>query len=129
MNRRIAYLVGNHQFRHDSSLSTLVGVPNDLLALQRILADPTQGRFETRVFSDASSGDIKVAIEEELGSVGSGDLMLIHYSGHGKLDRMGNLCLATADTRAAALYATSIPMHLDEASTRSSDGLHVTYAI
>ncbi|HJS85262.1 MAG TPA: hypothetical protein VJ779_07355, partial [Acetobacteraceae bacterium] len=32
----------------------------------------------------------------------------IYYSGHGKLDRAGRLCLATADTRQGALLATSI---------------------
>jgi uncharacterized caspase-like protein len=44
-----------------------------------------------------------------LGSAAPADLFLIYYSGHGKLDRKGRLCLATADTSQGALLATSIP--------------------
>jgi hypothetical protein len=109
IGRRLAFLIGNHAFRDDSGLTRLEGPLNDVAALSNLLSDPSLGAFEVRLFQDASSTEIKSAIDEELGGAGRGDLVVIHYSGHGKLDRVGNLCLATNDTRAAALYATSIP--------------------
>jgi len=107
--RRVAFLIGNQSFRPDSELPPLHGPLNDIAALAEILGDPARGAFDIRSFPDATSGEIKAAIEEELAGAGRGDLVLIHYAGHGKLDRAGNLCLATADTRAKALHATSIP--------------------
>jgi hypothetical protein len=82
---------------------------NDIDALSDILGDPELGGFEIRPFRDAASGEIKAAIEEELNHAGRGDLVLIVYAGHGKLDRSGKLFLATADTRTTALLASSIP--------------------
>jgi uncharacterized caspase-like protein len=107
--RRVAFLIGNQSFLPDSELPPLHGPLNDIAALAEILGDPERGAFDIRRFPDAASGEIKAAIEEELAGAGRGDLVLIHYAGHGKLDRAGNLCLATADTRAMALHATSIP--------------------
>jgi uncharacterized caspase-like protein len=109
MERRVAFLIGNQTYREDSGLTPLSGPLNDVEALDAVLGDPARGGFEVRCFRDAYSGEIKAAIEEELGTASRGDLVLIAYAGHGKLDRNGKLCLATADTRSAALHATSIP--------------------
>jgi len=106
---RVAFLIGNQTFREDSGLAPLQGPLNDVAALSDVLGDPELGGFDVRNFRDAASREITAAIEEELGSAGRGDLVLIAYAGHGKLDRNGRLCLATADTRATALQATSIP--------------------
>jgi len=48
-------------------------------------------------------------LEQVLGSATQSDLLLLFYAGHGKLDRSGRLCLATADTQRGAFYSTSIP--------------------
>jgi hypothetical protein len=123
MGKRLAYLIGNQSFRRDSDLEPLRGPLNDVEALEAVLGDPNKGEFEIIPFRDAASGEIKAAIEEELGRAGTEDLMLIHYSGHGKLDRQGKLCLATSDTRATALSATSIPArHLHDMVTNSDCG-------
>ncbi|MDP1752558.1 MAG: caspase family protein, partial [Reyranella sp.] len=120
VGRRIAFLVGNKDFRSDSNLPALKGPLNDIAALSRVHVDPKRGGFDVRLFPNSSSGEIKAAIEEELGIVGRGDLVLIHYAGHGKLDRVGSLCLATADTRASTLLATSIPArHLRDLAANS----------
>jgi WD40 repeat protein len=109
MPRRVAYLVANQDFRRDSGLANLRGPLNDIASLANVLGDPSLGQFEVKTFVNSTSFAIKAAIDEELEMSGKGDLILVHYSGHGKLDRLGNLCLATSDTRAAALQATSIP--------------------
>jgi len=103
------------EFRIDSGLSSLKGPLNDIEGLSSILGDRLLGGFDVRALVNATSFEIKSTIDECLGSAGKGDLVLIYYSGHGKLDRFGSLCLATSDTRAGALQATSIPCrHLKE---------------
>ena len=120
MARRVAFLIGNRSFRPDAGLPPLNGPLNDIAALSKILGDPARGAFEVYEFPDASSGAIKSAIEEQLTTAERGDLVLVHYAGHGKLDRVGNLCLATADTRANSLLSTSIPArHLRDLAANS----------
>src|SRR4029453_235443 len=120
MPRRVSFLIGNRTFRPDANLPPLNGPLNDIAALSKILGDPTRGAFEVHEFPDASSGAIKSAIEEQLTTAERGDLVLVHYAGHGKLDRVGNLCLATADTRANSLLSTSIPArHLRDLAANS----------
>ena len=109
MARRVAFLIGNQTFRPDSGLLPLRGPANDLAALARLLRDPRRGRFEVYEFLDKAHHEVLPEIAQALGSAAPADLFLIYYSGHGKLDRKGRLCLATADTSQGALLATSIP--------------------
>jgi hypothetical protein len=109
MAQRVAFLIGNQTFRPDSGLLALQGPPNDVAALTRLLSDPERGQFEVHNFLDKPNYEILPQIEQALSQAGVNDLFLIYYSGHGRLDRNGRLCLATADTRQGALLATSIP--------------------
>lgn len=123
MGRRIAFLLGNASFLPGSGFKPLRGPLNDVEALSDALSDADRGGFEVRAFRDATSGEIKAAIDEELGSAKRDDMVLIAYAGHGKPDRNGRLCLATADTKATALYSTSIPAsHLREMVDASDCG-------
>src|SRR3954469_15687848 len=108
MARRVAFLIGNQNFRDDSGLTPLEGPSNDIAALARLLRDPGWGNFEVHEFPDKASHEITPEIAHALDKAMLGDLFLIYYSGHGKLDRNGRLCLATAETRQTALLATSI---------------------
>jgi caspase domain-containing protein len=107
--QRTAILIGNQVFRDDSGLAPLRGPHNDVARLSEILGDQQRGNFAVRTFLDQPHYEILPVIDEILGSARPGDLVLIYYSGHGKLDRAGRVCLATASTRATALQATSIP--------------------
>jgi uncharacterized caspase-like protein len=111
MAQRVAFVIGNQTFRPEpeSGLLPLRGPANDIAALARLLRDPEYGSFEVHEFLDKPSYEIMPAIAQALGGAALGDLFLIYYSGHGKLDRSNRLCLATADTRQDALLATSIP--------------------
>jgi uncharacterized caspase-like protein len=121
--QRIAFLIGNHKFLPEAGLAPLPGVPNDLIALNDVLGHPELGGFKTRTFLDRHSGEIQEAIEKTLGRMGTADVLLIHYSGHGKLDRAGRLCLATTNTDSEALYTTSIPtQHLRDLVANSDCG-------
>jgi hypothetical protein len=109
MADRIAFLIGNQTFRPDSGLLQLQGPANDVAALARLLRDPERGNFEVHEFLDKPHHEVLPELDQALGSAAVGDLLLIYYSGHGKLARNGHLCLATADTRQSAVRATSIP--------------------
>ncbi len=120
MNERVAVLVGNQTFRPDSGLLPLRGPQNDIAALSRILGDPQRGKFAVREFVDRPRHEILPEIERILTRAVPGDLVLIYYSGHGKLDRNGRVCLATRDTEQGALQATSIPArHLTDLVNQS----------
>jgi Caspase domain len=110
MARRIAILVGNGRFLAESELAPLQGPPNDVASLAAVLQDADRGGFEVQQFVDARKDVVLPVIDEVLNAVEAEDLVLLFYAGHGKLDPSGRLCLATAETRAAALRSTSIPV-------------------
>jgi hypothetical protein len=122
MPQRVAFLIGNQNFRDDSGLLPLLGPENDLAILARLLRDPERGSFEVYQFLDECSNKIMPAIARRLDGASSDDLFLIYYSGHGKLNRSGALCLATADTcEGAALNTTSIQARLLREVVEDSD--------
>jgi uncharacterized caspase-like protein len=107
--KRVAFLVGNQTFQADSGLLPLRGPANDLKALARLLRDPERGRFDVSELFNRPHYEVLPNIEQALSEAERDDLVLVYYLGHGKLDRNGGLCLATANTRPGALLATSIP--------------------
>jgi len=109
MAGRVAFLIGNQTFRPSSDLPPLEGPANDVAALARLLRDPERGQFEVHEFLDKTHYEVLPEVEQSLGRAAEGDFFLIYYSGHGKLAKNGELCLATADTFSDALRATSIP--------------------
>ena len=121
MTRRCALLIGNQTFSPESGLSQLQGPTNDVVALARLLRDPERGGFEVHEFLDKSCREVLPHIDQALSDAAAGDFFLIYYSGHGKLDRNGRLCLATSDTSQRALVATSIPTRLLRELVEQSD--------
>src|SRR5947208_914914 len=110
MPRRIAALIGNQRFRSGSGLDDLAGPLNDVDALAEVLSDREIGAFEVRTFRDESRDVIMHGLDVLLSEdAARGDLILIYYAGHGKLNRDGELCLAASNTRLNALYSSSIP--------------------
>jgi hypothetical protein len=119
--KRVAYLIGNQTFRPDSGLLPLQGPANDLAAFARLLSDRERGGFEVNAFLDKRHYQVLPKIEQALSTAAPSDLFLIYYSGHGKLDRNGGLCLATADTRKDTLLTTSIQARHLRALVDNSD--------
>jgi uncharacterized caspase-like protein len=110
MPRRIAALIGNQNFESASGLTSLAGPLNDVDALSAVLSDSGLGNFEVRTFRDESREIIMQGLDVLLSEdAARGDLVLIFYAGHGKLNRDGELCLAASNTRLNALYSSSIP--------------------
>lgn len=109
---RYAVLIGNSEFPQDPKLlQPLRCPPKDIAALNSTLKSPKHGRFSrTIVLENKASDEILREINEVLTDAQKGDLVLIYYSGHGKLNVLGALHLATIDTRLKILDTTAIPV-------------------
>jgi hypothetical protein len=108
--RRFAMLMGCGEYE---SLDQLRCPRNDVAAMEALLKRPDGGAFDPVVVFDESAQSheilrqLEIALTSELEP---DDAMLIYYSGHGKLDKLGQLYLATRATQAKALDATSVAL-------------------
>lgn len=108
--KRLALLIGNATFPDEPSLAALVGPPNDVRLMAGVLGNPELGGFEIKLLEDQVHHELKRHIARACVDVARDGCLLIYYSGHGKLDSQGRLCLATKDTDGGLLLATSLPM-------------------
>ncbi|MGA7927812.1 MAG: caspase family protein [Candidatus Sulfotelmatobacter sp.] len=109
--RRYAVLIGSSQFPEEPKLLPLRAPENDVDGLYDILMPKDLGNFtEISVLKNKSSHEAEIAILSVLTQAEKNDLVVIYYSGHGKLDSAGRLHLAMANTRLNVLGATSIPV-------------------
>lgn len=107
--KRYAILIGSSEYSQESGLSPLRCPEHDVVAVDEVLSSSDFGDFtETFVFRNAPGYEILPKLNSVLTSAGKDDLVLIYFSGHGKLNRLGHLCLATINTDSKALEATSI---------------------
>lgn len=110
--RRLAVLVGSSLFHYDKAdLPNLKCPPNDVTGFAEVLSDVRRGGFDRiEKLIDSPWYEVLPRINEVLQEANYEDLVLIYYSGHGKLNSRGKLHLATPDTTISNLEATSIPI-------------------
>jgi hypothetical protein len=110
--QRYAVLIASSQYPQDPSrLHSLRCPERDVDGLNEILASEEYGYFSNiSVLKNVPHYSCTRKIHEVLKSARRDDLVLIYYSGHGKLDLQGSLYLATFDTEIEALEVTSIPV-------------------
>ncbi|MGX9727431.1 MAG: caspase, EACC1-associated type [Candidatus Electronema sp. VV] len=109
-NKRYAILIASSRYPDEPGLTALRCPENDVDALNEVLSSPDFGQFSTIVvFKNKPSHEILEQLETVLAEVGKDDLVLIYFSGHGKLNPSGKLCLATVNTKPKKLGSTSIP--------------------
>ncbi len=108
VERRHAILIGSSQFWPGSGLGALRCPPYDVDGLRDVLTR-TGGFTDPIVLKDAPHGEVLLTIERLFRKTTPDDLVLLYYSGHGKLDLNGRLYLATADTDTSTLLTTSVP--------------------
>ena len=109
--QRYAVLVGSSVFPHDDTLLDLACPANDVDGLNEVLSSDAFGGFtDVQVLKDRPHYEVLRRINQTLKKVGKEDLVLIYFSGHGKLDGAGRLHLATTDTEVADLESTSVPV-------------------
>ncbi|MCW5212417.1 DUF1566 domain-containing protein [Desulfobulbus sp. TB] len=107
--KRYAILIASSEYSEESGLSRLRCPENDVRAVDEILCSPDFGQFtKTFVFRNAPSYEILPRLNSVLTGADKDDLILIYFSGHGKRNRLGHLCLATVNTDNESLEATSI---------------------
>jgi hypothetical protein len=127
--RRRAILIGNGSFPPESELASLAGPAADIHRLAQVLSDPAAGGFETDELIDQASFELLPRIEQRFHEADPDDLLLVHYSGHGKLNRLGQLFLACRNTVAATLQTTSVPVELLRELVRGCDARSVVLVL
>jgi hypothetical protein len=109
--QRYAVLIASSQFPDEAQLRQLRCPERDVDGLNEILTSPVYGAFtETVVLKNIPHYEALRKMNQALKRAGARDLVLLYYSGHGKLDLAGRLHLATVDTTIAELETTSIPV-------------------
>jgi uncharacterized caspase-like protein len=104
---RYALIIANAVYE-DSSLAQLRAPSHDAEALREVLEDESIGGFDVHVVADAGMREVQLAVVEFFTTRRSGDLALLHFSGHGLKDPRGDLYFATRDTELRHLRATGV---------------------
>ena len=104
---RGALIVASDQYT-DPGLRRLRAPASDARALAAVLKDPGIGGFEVRTLLNEPAHLINLAVEEFFADRRPGDLLLVHFSGHGVKDADGELYFAASNTVLGRLGATAV---------------------
>jgi hypothetical protein len=107
-----ALLIGNSTYLADEhNLQTLKGPVKDIAVLNRALVDPAVGLFDdadVTLLPEATSSRAIRALGRFFGAAARDDVLLVYFSGHGKLDQSGRLHLCMQDTESTDLLSTAV---------------------
>ena len=107
-----ALLIGNSTYPADEhNLQTLRGPVKDIAALNRALIDRDTGLFDdvdVTLLPEATSSRAIRALGRFFGAATRDDVLLVYFSGHGKLDQSGRLHLCMQDTDSTDLLSTAV---------------------
>jgi WD40 repeat protein len=107
-----ALLIGNHIFpQNPRNLPELNGPLPDLDAMKVALCDGEAGLFSpenAHDLPDATSVEMKRAVQHLFKSANRDDTVLLYYTGHGREDIRGNLYLCANDTETDYLQSTAM---------------------
>ena len=91
MAGKFALLIGNDQYQ-DEQFGSLTVPGNDVKALKTILENPAVGGFDrVGILLNGSLEKIMAAMGDLFANKNKDDLVLLYFSGHGALDRAGQL--------------------------------------
>jgi hypothetical protein len=107
--QEFALLIGNATFPQEPKLSPLRCPLHDVDGLKDLLSAPEHGTYSVQTLKDQPSNLVRDQIYRVLREAHSDDLVLLYYSGHGKVDDDG-LYLTSVDTRLDSLPTTSVPV-------------------
>jgi caspase domain-containing protein len=107
-----ALLIGNSTYPADEhNLQTLKGPVKDIAVLNRALSDRDTGLFadvDVTLLPEATSTRAVRALGTFFTTADRDDVLLVYFSGHGKLDQMGRLHLCMNDTQTTDLLSTAV---------------------
>ena len=110
--KKVAILIGSSNYK-DNSLHDLRCPELDVKGLVQVFEDESIGQFnEVKTYINQNSHDVIVGIQSQLNELVNGDTLVIYFSGHGKINLMGNLYLTTTNTNVNLLEATAIELAL-----------------
>ena len=92
----------------DPRLRRLRAPASDARSLATVLRDPQIGGFEVRTLLNEPAHVVNLAVEEFFADRRPGDLLLVHFSGHGVKDEDGELYFAASNTVLGRLGATAV---------------------
>lgn len=109
MGRRVAILIASSRFPEEPGLNPLEAPERDVDELRQVLAGDQGGVFdEVLVLKNQPSQKVRVQLNRSLRAAAKDDQVLIYFSGHGKLDPTGRLCLTMTDTVLDALESSAV---------------------
>jgi uncharacterized caspase-like protein len=103
-----AILIASSDFPDDLGIEPLRFPVNDVNAMEATLRADDFG-FEVEKFINYQSWVLRKKINETISAARYEDLVLVYFSGHGKLSRRGELFLSCVDTTEALLRSTALP--------------------
>jgi hypothetical protein len=107
-----ALLIGNSTYPADEhNLQQLRGPIKDIAAVNRALIDKDTGLFadaDVTLLPEASSTRAIRALGRFFAGADRDDVLLMYFSGHGKLDQNGRLHLCMQDTETSDLLSTAV---------------------
>jgi hypothetical protein len=105
---KLAILIASSDFPEDLGIEPLNFPVNDVNDMETTLRLEDFG-FEVQKFINCQSWVLSKKINELVSKIGFQDLVLIYFSGHGKLNRRGELFLSCVDTTEKLLPSTALP--------------------
>src|SRR6266498_4976064 len=105
--KKRAILIASSDFSPDSGIETLRFPVNDVNAMEDTLRSE-DFNFEVKRIINEYCSDVKEKLEKWISEADYEDLLLIYFSGHGKLNRGRELFLSCANTRDTSLNATGL---------------------
>lgn len=109
MARRVAILIATSRYPDEPGLAPLDAPERDVAELTKVLATEHGGVFdEVLVLANQPSQKVRVQLNRSLRAAAKDDQVLIYFSGHGKLDPTGRLCLTMTDTVLDALESSAV---------------------
>jgi len=112
VGRYRALLIGNSTYPADEhNLQQLRGPIKDIVAVSRALIDTDTGLFadaDVTLLPETTSTRAIRALGKFFAGAGRDDVLLMYFSGHGKLDQTGRLHLCMQDTETSDLLATAV---------------------
>jgi len=117
--QRKALIVANDEYEQEG-LQNLAAPAADAEALSRVLADPEIGAFAVQVARNEPAHVVQSRIEDLFADSRPGDVLLLHFSGHGLKSESGELFFAAPNTRPARLGSTAIPADFVQRCIRDS---------
>jgi hypothetical protein len=110
-SQRYAVLIGNGEFTEPQNQLRPLRCPiKDVTSLAELLVTVQHGEYAVTTLVDATHDVARRAVYKCLQRAERDDLVLIYFSGHGKLDDDGNLYLVTKETSVTELPPTSFPV-------------------